>query len=326
MNTRSIRRMPCLLGKLLAAGIVGASMLAGASTAAEYPAKPIVVVSPYSPGNTLDIPVQIFGDFLLEKTGQRVLIDHRPGAAGIVAAQRVANAVGDGYTVLLGPMGVFVTNPHTYAKLPYSADQSFKPVGNFMGAPLVLAVNAGLGVNSVAELVAYGKRHPGKPAYASFGLGNSSHFAGALFNQHAGIDMLHVPFSGTPKQILSLLSGDVMAAFTVHLAVKPHVDSGKLKILATTASERLPQLPDVPTFKELGYPDLEINMWTGLFVPASTPDAVVESLNALVNQALNMQTMRDKVLPNGIYPKPTSISDFKAFIASEYKKWGEAVR
>ncbi len=296
------------------------------AAAAEYPDKPIKVVSPYAAGNSLDIPLYQLNEFMQGAVNQQVIIDHKPGAAAILAAQQVAHAPGDGYTVLLGPMGVFVTNPHTYNKLPYSYNKSFKPVTNFMGAPLVLAVNSKLGVNSVQELVAYAKKHPGEPAYASFAAGNASHFAGALFNRKAGITMLHVPYNGTPLQIQSLVGGQVMAAFTAFVAVQPHLSSGKVKVLATTGGARSPLMPDVPTFKELGYPELEINMWTGLFVPASTPDAVVRRLNALVTQALETRPMLDKLKPLEIYPKPTTPGEFQRFIDIEYRKWGEAVR
>lgn len=314
----------CKLRRLLAC--VAALALACGQAMAEFPDKPIKVVSPYAAGNTLDIPLLQLNEFMREATGQQVIIEHKPGAAAMIAALAVANAPGDGYTVLLGPMGAFVTNPHTYTKLPYSPDKSFKAVTNFMAAPLVLVVNAQLGIDSLAEFVAYAKKNPGQPAYGSFSAGNASHFAGALFNQRAGISMLHVPFNGTPLQIQSLVSGQIMAAFTPYIAARAHVDSGRLKILASTASARTPLLPNVPTFTELGYPDLEINMWSGLFVPASTPDAVVRRLNTLVTRALGTQQMRDRVIPNDVYPKPTTVDEFNRFIAREYKKWGEAVR
>lgn len=303
-----------------------ALLLCGANALAEYPDKPIKVVSPYAPGNTLDVPLLQLNEFMRSATGEPVLIEHKPGAATVLATQVVANSPGDGYTVLLGPMGAFVTNPHTFSKLPYSYDKSFKPVTNFMGAPLVMVVNSKLGVNSVQELVAYAKARPGELAYASFAAGNSSHFAGALFNRRAGISMLHVPFNGTPPQILALASGQVMVGFTPYMAAKPLIEGGKLKALATTNGERTPLLPGVPTFKELGYPELEINMWTGLFVPASTPDAVVRRLNALVTQALATPAMQQQVLPFDVYPKPTTPEEFTRFIDVEYRKWGEAVR
>ena len=314
-----LRRLAAALCVICAVGAAGPA-------AAEFPERPIRVVSPFAPGNTLDVPLLELNEFMRRKTGQQVLIEHKPGAAAMIAAQAVANAPGDGYAMLLGPMGVFVINPHTFSKLSYSPDESFKPVTNFMGAPLLLVVNSELGVDSLQELVAYAKKNPGQPAYGSFGAGNSSHFAGALFNHRAGIDMLHVPFNGTPPLVTALVGGQVMAAFMPYIAARPFIESGKIKALANTADARSPQLPDVPTFRELGYPDLEIQMWTGLFVPAATPDAVVQRLNALITEALATPAMRERVLPNDLYPKPLTPEQFKAFIAADSAKWREAVR
>lgn len=311
-----------------AASLAGACalMLAAGPALAEFPEKPIKVVSPYAPGNTLDIPLLQLNEFMRQATGQQVVIEHKPGAAAMVGTQAVANAPGDGYTMLLGPMGVFVINPHTFSKLSYSPDKSFKPVTNFMGAPLLFVVNSQLPVNSLQELVAYAKKNPGQPSYGSFGAGNSSHFAGALLNQRAGISMLHVPFNGTPPLVQNLVSGQVMSGFIPYIAARPHLESGKIRALAYSAKARAAQLPNVPTFSELGFPDLEINMWTGLFVPASTPDAVVKRLNGLITQALGTQAMREKVLPNDVYPLPTTPEEFASFIATDSKKWAEAVR
>ena len=322
MHTHSHR-----LFKRLAAAVLGLAAF-GATTqaSAEFPEKPIRVISPYAPGNTLDVPLLELNEFMRKATGQQVLIEHKPGAAAMVGTQAVANAPGDGYTMLLGPMGVFVINPHTFSKLPYSPDKSFKPVTNFMGAPLLLVVNSQLGINTLQELVAYAKKNPGQPAYGSFGAGNSSHFAGALFNQRAGISMLHVPFNGTPPLVQSLVGGQVMAGFMPYIAARPHLETGRIKALAYSAAQRSALLPNVPTFNELGYPDLEINMWTGLFVPASTPDAVVKRLNTLITQALATPEMRDRVLPNDVYPMPTTSAGFSSFIATDSKKWAEAVR
>lgn len=320
MDTQSNKR-PCIRAWMALA----AAVLCSGAALAQYPERPIKVVSPYAPGNSLDIPLLQLNEYMRNTAGQQVIIEHKPGAAAVLATQIVANAPGDGYTVLLGPMGAFVTNPHTFSKLPYSP-QGFKPVTNFMGAPLVLVVNSQLGVNTLEEFIAYAKKNPGQPAYASFAAGNASHFAGALLNQRAGINMVHVPFNGTPPQMQNVVGGQVMAAFTAYIAAKPHIDSGKLKALATTSGARSALMPNVPTFKELGYPDLEINMWSGLFVPVSTPDAVVKRLNTLVTDALGTQAMRDKVLPFDVYPKPTTPEEFNTFIASEYQKWGEAVR
>lgn len=302
----------------------GAAMAAPVH-ATDYPNKTIRVVSPYAPGNTLDTPLLVFSEFLRASTGEQIIIEHKPGAAGIVATQTVATARPDGYTVLLGPMGAFTTNPFTYETLPYSPTDSFKPVTNFMGAPLLLVATADFPADTLEEFIEYGRKNPGQPAYASFAAGNSSHFAGALLNQRTGIEMLHVPYNGTPPQIQALLGGHVQAAFTPLIAAKPHIEAGKIKVIAYTGSNRSELMPDVPTFTELGYPELEINMWSGLFVPADTPDDVVNRLNELALEAMASQPMLDRVLPFDLHPKPLSPEEFKQFIAVETQRWRQAV-
>lgn len=324
MNDKNTKRR--LIGRLITCVMVATTFLLAQHSAAEFPEKAIKVVSPFAPGNTLDVPLLELNEFMRKATGQQVLIEHKPGAAAMVSTQLVANAPGDGYTLLLGPMGVFVINPHTFSKLSYSPDKTFKPVTNFMGAPLLFVVNSKLGVNTLSELIAYGKKNPGEPAYGSFGAGNSSHFAGALLNQRAGISMLHVPFNGTPPLVQAMVSGQVMAGFMPYIAARPHLESGKLKALAYSAAQRTSLLPRVPTFTELGYSDLEINMWTGLFVPASTPDSVVQRLNRLITEAMATQSMKDRMSPNDVYPLATTPAEFASFIASDSKRWAEAVR
>lgn len=318
-----VRPLYKLLRMCLMAG--AATALVATAHAADYPSKPIRVVSPYAPGNTLDMPLLVFSDYLRNTIGEQIIIEHKPGAAGIVATQTVANARPDGYTVLLGPMGAFTTNPFTYKSLPYSPTESFKPVTNFMGAPLLLVASADFPANNLAELIEYARKHPGEPAYASFQAGNSSHFAGALLNKRAGINMLHVPYNGTPPQLQALLGGQVQTAFTPLVAAKPHIDAGKLKVIAYTGSTRSELMPDVPTFTELGYPELEINMWSGLFVPADTPDHIVQKLNELAVAAMNSQPMLDRVLPYDLHPKPLSPDEFSRFVATETQRWKEAV-
>lgn len=302
-----------------------AATMAAAPAHAEFPERPIKVVSPFAPGNTLDIPLLQASEYLRQKTGQQLIIEHRPGAASMVATQQVAKAQPDGYTLLLGPMGAFVINPHTYSKLPYSPDKGFVPVTNFIGSPLLLVVNADVPARSLAELVAQARKNPGELSYASFGAGNSSHFAGALLSKRAGIEMLHVPYNGTPLAVQALLSAQVKAAFIPYIAAKAHIESGRIRPLAFTGGARAPELPQVPTFAELGYPELEINMWTGLFAPAGTPPAVVSRLNKLLVEAMKDKALVDRIGPYGLDALPTTVDEFSRFIAAESAKWKGAV-
>jgi len=266
------------------------------------------------------------GEIFKANTGQPILVDAKPGGSGIIAAQTVKNAAPDGYTLLLCNTSMFTINPHTRANLPYDPDKDFRPVTGLMGASMVMAISSSVPANTLAEFVTWTKTNPGKVSYASFTAGNSSHFAGVILNQRAGIDMLHVPFNGTPPAVTALLSGNVQVAFLPMMAVKPHVEAGKVKVLAITTPARSPHLPNVPTFRELGYPDLEIYIWAGIAAPANTPDALVARLTAEFNKALRTTEIKGKWSPRDFQALAGTPQEFKALYQAESKRWAEAVR
>ena len=291
-----------------------------------FPDRPVRVVVPFAAGNTLDTSLRQVAEVFKVNTGQPILVDAKPGGSGIIAAQNVMNATPDGYTLLLCNTSIFTINPHTFASLPYDPDKNFKPVTNFLGAAMVMAIHADVPAKTLAEFIAWTKANPGKVSYASFTAGNSSHFAGIILNQRAGIDMLHVPFNGTPPAVTALLSGTVHAAFVPMMAVKQHVASGKLKVLAITTPKRSAHLPDLPTFREQGYPDMDIFIWAGIAAPANTPDAVIAKLNTEFGKALNSKTIKDQWDAVGFEPLPSTPQEFKAFYQAESKRWAEAVK
>ncbi len=291
-----------------------------------FPDKPVRVVVPFAAGNTLDTALRQVAEVFKANTGQPILVDAKPGGSGIIAAQTVMQAAPDGYTLLLCNTSMFTINPHTFASLPYDPDKHFKPVSNFLGAAMVMAVNASVPANNVAEFVAWTKANPGKVSFASFTAGNSSHFAGVILNQRAGIDMLHVPFNGTPPAVTALLSGTVNAAFLPLLAVKQHVESGKVKVLAITTPTRSALMPNLATFREQGYPDLDIYIWAGLAAPSGTPDAVIARLNAEFGKALRSAEIKDKWTPVGFEPLATTPQEFQTFYQAESRRWAEAVK
>lgn len=291
-----------------------------------FPDRPVRVVVPFAAGNTLDTALRQVAEVFKANTGQPILVDAKPGGSGIIAAQNVANATPDGYTLVLCNTSMFTINPHTFASLPYDPIKDFKPVTNFLGAAMVMAINTSVPANTLAEFIAWTKAHPGKVSYASFTAGNSSHFAGVILNQRAGIDMLHVPFNGTPPAVTALLSGTVNAAFVPMMAVKQHVESGKLKVLAITTPTRSTHMPDLATFREQGYPDMDIFIWAGIAAPAKTPDAVVARLNTEFTKALNSKVIKDQWTPIGFEPLPTTPQEFKSFYQAESKRWAEAVK
>ncbi len=291
-----------------------------------FPDKPVKVVVPFAPGNTLDTALRQVAEVFKQNTGQALIVEAKPGGSGIIAAQTVMQAAPDGYTLLLANTSMFTINPHTFAKLPYDPDKNFKPVTNFLGSAMVMAVNASVPANNVAEFVAWTRANPGKVSFASFTAGNSSHFAGVILNQRAGLDMTHVPFNGTPPAVQNLVGGQVNAAFLPLLAVKPHVDSGKVKMLAVTSPQRSALAPNLATFREQGYPDLDIYIWAAIVAPAGTPDAIISKLNAEFGKALRSTEIRDKWTAMGFEPLPSTPDEFTRFSQAESRRWMEAVK
>lgn len=289
--------------------------------------KPLRVIVPFAAGNTLDTAMRQVGEVWKANTGQTLLIDNKPGGGGLIAAQALVQAAPDGSTLLLANTSMLTINPHTFSKLPYDAEKSFRPVSNFLGSSMVMAVNAAnVPANSVAEFVAWARPQGAKVSFASFTAGNSSHFAGVILNQRAGLEMVHVPFNGTPPAVQNLVGGQVHAAFLPRLAVKPHLDSGKVRVLAVTSPTRSALMPAVGTFREQGFPDLEIYIWAALVAPAGTPDAAITRLNAEFVKALNSATIREQWRAMDFEPLPSTPDELTRFVQQESRRWAEAVK
>ena len=318
-------------GALLAApAALGSAVLglsAGPAQAQAFPAKPVRVIVPVAAGNTLDTSLRQVSEVFQRNTGHPIVIDNKPGGAGIVAVQALLQSPPDGYTLLLSNTSMVTINPHTFSKLPYDPEKSFRHVTNYLGATMVFAVNAAnVPANPMAEFIAWARPQGGKISYASFTAGNSSHFAGIILNKRTGTDLTHVPFNGTPPAVQNLVGGQVNAAILPLLAVRPHMDSGKVKVLAVTSPQRSPLMPNVPSFTELGLPEMEIFIWSALSAPAGTPDAVVARLNAEFVKALRTDEIRDKWKQVDFTPLPTTPEEVTRFIRAESARWGEAVR
>lgn len=291
-----------------------------------FPDKPVRIVVPFAAGNTLDTALRQVAEEFKKNTGQPVLVENKPGGSGIIAAQSVMASPADGYTLLLANTSMLTINPHTFAKLPYDAEKTFRPITNFLGTSMVMAVNASVPANNVKEFVAYAKANPGKVSFASFTAGNSSHFAGVILNQRAGMEMIHVPFNGTPPAVQNLVGGQVTAAFLPLLAVKPHMESGKVKVLAVTSPQRSLLMPNVATFREQGFPDLDIYIWAAIVAPAGTPDAVVSRLNAEFIKVLRSSEIKEKWRVADFETLPSTPEEFSKFAQADSKHWAEAVK
>lgn len=316
MNKRHLIQWSLALAALASMPVVQAQ---------SFPSRPVRVVVPFAAGNTLDSALRQVAEEFKKNTGQPMLVDNKPGGSGIIAAQNVINAPADGYTLLLTNTSMLAINPFTFSKLPYDAQRSFKSVTGFVGASMVLAVHASVPANNVKEFVTWAKRQTDPVSYASFTAGNSSHFAGVILNQRAGLQLVHVPFNGTPLAVQNLVGGQVNAAFLPLLAVKPHVESGKVKVLAVTSPQRSPLMPAVPTFKEQGFPDLEIYIWSGISAPAGTPDATIQRLNTELGKVLRSSELREKWRALDFEALPMTPEEFNQFVQTDARRWSEAV-
>lgn len=323
MNFKSRRNVV-----LAAIAVLGGCTVSGAAMAAgdSFPARPVHVYVPFAAGNTLDNALRQVAEEFRKNTGQPMIIENKPGGAGIIAAQTVARAPGDGYSLLLVNTSMLSINPYTFKKkLPYDAEKSFKPVTGFLSSTLVLAANKTVPATNVEEFARWSRTQKTPVTYASFTAGNSSHFAGVILNDKLALNLVHVPFNGTPPAVQNLLGEQVNAAFLPLIAVKQQVEAGKIKVLGVSSVKRSELLPQVPTFAEQGLPELNIDIWSGLAAPASTPDAVVHRLNEEINKILRSPDIRAKWRDMDFEPIPMSSKDFATFTRNENMRWKQVV-
>ena len=311
----------------LAAAVVAGSCSLGALAAdPALPARPVHVYVPFAAGNTLDNALRQVAEEFLKNTGQPMIIENKPGGAGIIAAQLVARAPADGYSLLLVNTSMLAVNPYTFKKkLPYDTQKSFRYVTGFVGSTLVLAANRTVPANNLQEFARWAKAQKNPVSYASFTAGNSSHFAGVILNEKLGLDLVHVPFNGTPPAVQNLIGEQVQTAFLPLIAVKQHMDSGKVKVLGVSSPQRSELMPDVPTFAEQGVPEMNIYIWSGFAAPAGTPDGVLNKLNEELNKVLRSAEIRAKWRDMDFEPMPMSPTEFSGYIREESSRWRKVV-
>jgi tripartite-type tricarboxylate transporter receptor subunit TctC len=309
------------------AAALGAAPLLGTRAFAQetYPSRPVQMVVGFPPGQASDVGARVVGIKLGEELHQTVYVENKVGAAGIIAHQYVKNAPADGYTLLYGSTGTLAINPGLYRKLPYDPLKDFAPVVLLNSSPMFLVTPVETPVRNLKEMIAYVKASPGKIAYGSSGNGVTQHIAMEMLKKEAGIDMLHVPYKGSPPMVTDLIAGRVQFAFDVSTSILPHARSGRVRLLGVSSAERIPTMPDVPTIAEQGLPGFEALTWAGLLVPAKTPAAVVERLNTAANAALRSKQVLDHYAKSESTPRGGSPDAFGLFLQSEVDKWGKAV-
>ncbi|RZT39471.1 tripartite tricarboxylate transporter substrate binding protein [Cupriavidus agavae] len=305
---------------------MAAALLAAAPAHAAYPDHPIRWVVPFPAGGAMDNIARTLGEDMAKTLGQAIVVENRPGAGGNIGAELVARAPADGYTMIIVANGMAV-NPALYGKLAYDPLKDFAPVSLLAVVPNVLVANkARTPARTVAEVIASARAKPGKYTYASAGNGTSIHLAGELFTSMAQVDLLHIPYKGSGPAITDLLGGQVDYMFDSITSAKPHIDSGKLTPIAVTTSKRSTALPNVPTVAEAGVPGYELSPWFAAFVPARTPQPVIDTLNRAMVEALKKPAVQQKLAGIGAEPIGSTPAQLKDHLAKETAKWGTLIR
>jgi tripartite-type tricarboxylate transporter receptor subunit TctC len=301
--------------------------LAGTAALAQggYPAKTITMIVPAAAGGTTDLAARMAAQALAPVIGQSVVVDNKGGGNGAIAAGLVKRAEADGYTLLMQYSGYHVISPHLTKSRAWEQGD-FQPVANVLSAPQIIVVRADLPVKTLAELVAYAKAHPGKLNYASSGNGSLQHVTGAMLEQQAGVKMVHVPYKGTGPALQDLLGGQVDLTFGTAPPFMPHVQSGKLRVLAVTGAQRLPSLPDVPTTAEAGYAGVNATSWFAVFAPAATPRPVIDKLTADLRKVVENPAFRLKAQEQGATADYMGPQQLGAMVKTEWSNWAQVVK
>ncbi|ALD90257.1 tripartite tricarboxylate transporter substrate binding protein [Cupriavidus gilardii] len=322
------RHSPARRALLAAMAVLcGAAVPAMSAIAAEaFPSRPIRLIVPFTPGGTTDILARLVAQKAGETLGQPMVVENRPGAGGNIGAEAAARSAADGYTLVMGTLGTQVTNQFIYPRMPYDSAKDFAPVTLVANSPNVLLVNSTLPANSIGELIALARREPGKINYASTSTGGSPHLSGELLSMMAGVRMQHVPYKGAAPAMTDLLAGQVNLMFDNLPSALAQIQGGKIKALAVTGAKRASVLPSVPTVRESGLPDYEVNSWFGLLAPAGTPPERVRQLQQAVDKVLAMPDVRKRIQELGAEPGGEGSAAFAAQIKADTDKWARVIR
>jgi tripartite-type tricarboxylate transporter receptor subunit TctC len=315
--------------KTIIACIAGAAALfafAFGATAADFPARPVTIVVAFPPGGPSDVLARIVGKKLEQLLGQPFIIENRPGAGGNIAAEVVARAAPDGYTLLNGNNSILATNAALYKKINYDAVKDFAPLSLIGTQGSILVVNPNVPAKTLAELIALAKASPGKLNYASSGYGAAAHLAGELFKTEAKIDIVHVAYKGAAPALQELIGGQTQMMFATAASVVQHIKAGTVRPIAVTQLTRIAALLDIPTMDELGLKGFDATTWHGLVAPAATPKDVVEKLSGAIVAALKDPAVRKSLDELGVDVVGNSPAEFAAYIKSEIPKWTAVVK
>lgn len=318
MQRRSLLLLP------LAASVGAMPRIAGAQPAA-FPNRPVRIVVPFAAGGTADVLARLVGERLSAKWNQQVVVDNRPGAGGNIGAEQVARAPGDGHTLLLGTIGIHAASS-IYARLPYNPDTDLAPVTVLAEMPNAIIVHPSVPARNLRELIELARQRPGALTFGSAGSGSSTHMAGELFMQVAGVQMTHVPYRGSSAALNDLVAGSIQVMFENVPTVPPLVQGGQVRVLAVTSAEPVGALPDTPPATQAGLPDYVATAWMTLAAPASVPGPLLQRLNVDTVAVLNEPAMQERLAQLGALKRGFSIEESRRFFADETRKWTRVIQ
>ena len=291
-----------------------------------YPVRPVRVVVPFPAGQATDVVARMLSQQFTESMGQTFFVDNKAGAAAIIGTEQVKNALPDGYTLLMASSGPLAINPSLYSKLPYDTLKDFLPIGMTVTVPQFLVVNKDFPANNLKDLMAYVKQNPGKVNFGSGGSGLTNHLTMEMLKASTGMQIMHVPYKGAPAAITALIAGEINMMFESGPAIIPHVNSGKLKVIAVGSPRRSLILTDVPTVAEAGVPGFSALSWAAFLAPAGTPKPIIMKMNAELNIALAKPAIKERLLGMGAETLEYTPEQTAAFFKSELDKWAVAVK
>jgi tripartite-type tricarboxylate transporter receptor subunit TctC len=310
--------------RMIRFALIAAAFAASTALAQQYPSKPIRILIGFPPGSGGETQVRLVGQKLTEAWGQPIVVDAKPGASGNIATELLVKSPPDGYTLQYFPAAL-VVNPSLFPKVPYDLAKDFTPIALLGTFPLVMLVNPGVPAKSVADVIALAKAKPGALNFASIGSASPPHLAGELFNQLAGVQLVHVPYKGSAPAQTDLIGGQVQVMFDTAVSSIPHVKAGRTRALAVTTLRRSPLLPDLPSLDEAGVKGYDLYGWGGIVAPAGVPADIATKLNAEIVRALKQPDVAERLATLGTVPGTMSTAEFGRFIQDEAAKWKRLV-
>jgi tripartite-type tricarboxylate transporter receptor subunit TctC len=319
--------MRSTIARAAAAAAVAAAALPAATHAQQqkFPSKPIRMIVPFSAGSQTDILARLIGQKMNENWAQQIVVDNRPSAGGTIAAGIVAGAPADGHTLMLHSVGHAI-NASLYSKLPFDTVRDFAGVSQVASVPNVLVVAPSLGVKSVKDLIAAAKQKPGAINFGSAGIGSGTHINGEQFKVAAGVNVVHVPYKGTPEALTDTMTGRIQYFFSPLVPATPFIKEGRLIALAVSTAQRSPVLPDVPTVAEAALPGFDFDQWYGILAPHATPKPILNQLSQEIARILDLPDVRKTFQTQGAVAKPSTPEQFDAFIRTEIGKVGKVIK